>query len=269
MTNSVAYMSDSFEARKNTQASMMTLGVAGLIALIFILVKMDFPTFETPIVDNAVEVNLNIPEELAPTIGGGGGGGGGNPVQASGPAGTAYTPPQPGEKDDVKDVEENNDKESPAILKPDNAKPKATKINSNQSVVKTEPKPVVETPTPPKPKAVLGKTVGGSNTGGGTADNYDRAGGSGNGSGVGNGDGIAGRGNGAGGGNGTGNGPGTGPKNFGTKVLNIANQSFEDEFNENAKVAMAPQAMPAVATPATNSASGNSWNTTLHNSDLM
>jgi len=238
MTNSVAYMSDSFEARKNTQASMMTLGVAGLIVLIFILVKMDFPTFETPIVDNAVEVNLNIPEELAPTIGGGGGGGGGNPVQASGPAGVAYSPPQPGEKDDVKDIEDNNDKESPAILKPDHAKPKATKINSNQSIVKAEPKPVVETPTPPRPKAVLGKTVGGSNTGGGTAENYDRAGGSGNGSGVGNGDGIAGRGNGAGGGNGTGNGPGTGPKNFGTKVLNIANQSFEDEFNENAKVAM-------------------------------
>jgi hypothetical protein len=239
MNNSVAYMSDSFETRKNTQASMITLGVAGLMLLIFILIKMDFPTFEHPIVDNAVEVNLNIPEEeLAPIVGGGGGGGGGNPVQATGAAGTAYSPTQPGEKDEVKDIEDNNDKESPAILKPDHAKPKATKINSNQSVVKVEPKPIVETPTPPKPKAVLGKTVGGSSTGGGTADNYDRAGGSRNGSGVGTGDGIAGRGNGAGGGNGTGNGPGTGPKNFGTKVLNIANQSFEDEFNENAKVAM-------------------------------
>jgi hypothetical protein len=239
MNNSVAYMSDSFEAKKNTQASMITLGVAGLILLIFIMIKMDFPTFELPIVDNAVEVNLNIPEEIAPTIGGGGGGGGGNPVQATGPAGTAYSPPQPGEKEDVKDIEDNKDKESPAILKPDNAKPRATKINSNQSVVKTDPKPIVETPTPPKPKAVLGKTVGGAGTGGGVADNYDRAGGKGNGSGVGNGDGISGgNGNGAGGGNGTGNGLGTGPKNFGTKVLNIANQSFEDEFNENAKVAM-------------------------------
>jgi hypothetical protein len=238
MNNSVAYMSDSFETRKNTRASMFTLGVAGLMLLIFFLVKMDFPTFEIPVTDTAVEVNLNIPEEVAPVIRGGGGGGGGNPVQATGPRGTAYSPPQPGEKEDVKDIDDNNDKESPPILKPDNAKPTATKINSNKSVVKAVPKEVVETPTPPKPKAVLGKTLGGSGTGGGVAENYDRSGGRGNGSNVGNGNGITGNGNGAGGGNGTGTGPGSGPKSFGTKVLQISNQSFEDEFNENAKVAM-------------------------------
>ena len=239
MTNSVTYMTDSFETRKNTQASMFTLGVAGLMLLIFILIKMDFPSFEVPVVDNSVEVNLNLPpEEIAPKIGGGGGGGGGNPVQATGPAGTAYTPPQPGEKEDVKDIEDNNDKETPPILKPDNAKPAATKINSSKSVIKTQPKEIVETPTPPRPKAVLGKTLGGSGTGGGVTDNYDRSGGKGNGSNVGNGNGITGTGNGAGGGNGTGTGPGTGPKSFGTKILSISNQSFEDEFNENAKVAV-------------------------------
>ena len=239
MNNSAAYMTDSFETRKNTQATMITLGVGGLMLLIFILIKMDFPKFEIPIVDNAVEVNLNIPDEPAPVIRGGGGGGGGNPVQATGKAGTAYSPPQPGEKEDVKDIEDNNDKETPPVLKPDNSKPKANKINSNQSIVKTDPKPIVETPTPPKPKAVLGKTLGGSSTGGGTSDDYDRSGGKGNGSGVGNGNGTyGGTGNGAGGGNGTGTGLGTGPKSFGTKVLQVSDQSFEDEFNENAKVAM-------------------------------
>src|SRR5258705_10046776 len=96
--HSVAYMSDSFEAKKNTQASMITLGVAGLMLLIFFLIKFDFPTIEPPIFDNAVEVNLDIPDEIAPVIGGGGGGGGGNPVQAIGQAGTAYSPPQPGIK---------------------------------------------------------------------------------------------------------------------------------------------------------------------------
>jgi hypothetical protein len=238
MNNSVAYMSDSFEAKKNAQASMMTLGLAGLVLLIFFLIKMDFPTFEPPIVDNAVEVNLNIPDEVAPIVRGGGGGGGGNPVQATGPAGTAYNPPQPGEKDDAKDIED-NDKESPPVLKPDNPKPTATKINTNHSVVKTEPKPIIETPTPPRPKAVLGKTLGGTATGGGTADNYDRSGYKGTGNGVGDGPGSGGgTGTGNGGGNGPGSGPGTGPKNFGTKVLTVANQSFEDEFNENAKVAM-------------------------------
>lgn len=240
MNNSVAYMSDSFEAKKNARASMFTLGVAGLIALFFFLVKMGLPTLEIPqIADNSIEVSLNVPDEIAPLVGGGGGGGGGNNVQANGPRGTAYSPPQPGEKDDVKDVDDNNDKEAPTILKPDRPKPTATKINSNQSVVKTDPKPVIETPAPPKPKAVLGKTLGGSGTGGGVADNYDRPGGKGNGSGVGTGNGSnGGSGNGTGGGNGTGSGVGTGPKNFGTKTFSVSNQSFEDEFNENAKVAM-------------------------------
>jgi len=232
-------MSDSFETKKNTRASMFTLGVAGLMLLIFFLVKMDFPSFETPNMDNAVEVNLNIPDEIAPVVGGGGGGGGGNNVQATGEKGIAYSPPQPGEKEDVKDIDDNNDKETPPILKPSNPKPTATKINSNKSIVKTTPKEIVETPPPPRPKAVMGKTTGGSKTGGGVADNYDRSGGKGNGDGVGNGNGVnGGNGNGAGGGNGAGNGLGTGPKNFGTKTLAISNQSFEDEFNENAKVAM-------------------------------
>jgi hypothetical protein len=239
MNNSVAYMSDSFETKKNTRASMFTLGVAGLMLLIFFLIKMDFPSFEVPNIDNAVEVNLNIPDEIAPVIGGGGGGGGGATVQATGPRGTAYSPPQPGEKEDVKDIDDNNDKETPPILKPDNPKPTATKINSNKSVVKVKPKEIIETPAPQRPKAVLGKTLGGNGNGGGVADNYDKSGGKGNGSGVGNGNGLnGGNGNGAGGGNGTGNGLGSGPKNFGTKTLAISNQSFEDEFNENAKVAM-------------------------------
>jgi len=238
MNNSVAYMSDSFETKKNARASMFTLGVAGLMLLIFFLVKMDFPSFEIPNIDNAVEVNLNIPDEPAPVIRGGGGGGGGTNVQATGPKGSAYSTPQPGQKEDVKDIDDNNDKETPPILKPDNPKPTATKINSNKSIVKTEPKQVVETPAPPKPKAIMGKTLGGSNTGGGVADNYDKSGGKGNGSNVGNGNGITGNGNGAEGGAGTGTGPGTGPKSFGTKVLAISNQSFEDEFNENGKVAM-------------------------------
>ena len=240
MNNSVAYMSDSFEAKKNARASMFTLGVAGLMLLIFFLVKMTLPALEIPpVADNSVEVSLDVPDEIAPVVGGGGGGGGGNNVQASGQRGTAYSPPQPGEKEDVRDVDDNNDKEAPTILKPDKPKPTATRIDANKSIVKTTPKQVVETPAPPTPKAVMGKTLGGSSTGGGVADNYDKPGGKGTGNGVGNGPGSGGRnGSGSGGGNGPGSGPGTGPKSFGTKSFSISNQSFEDEFNENAKVAM-------------------------------
>jgi hypothetical protein len=237
---SVAYMSDAFETKKNTQASMITLGVAISIFLLFLLWKLPLPTRQDiPLFADLVEVNIDIPEEIAPTIGGGGGGGGGNIVQATGPKGTAYSPPQSA-KDDVKDIPDINDKETTPIVKPDVAKPKATKIDAANSVVKAKPKPVVYTPAPQKPKAVLGKTIGGDKTGGGVTDNYNRSGGNtGGGNGVGNNIGNGGNtGGGNGGGNGPGNGLGTGPKNFGTKRLQITNQSFEDDFNENASVAM-------------------------------
>lgn len=237
---SVAYMSDAFEKKKNTQASMITLGVAGSIFLLFLLWRLPLPEkINIPILADLVEVNMDIPDEPAPKIGGGGGGGGGNIVQATGPKGTAFSPPQ-SEKDDVKDIPDMHDKETTPIVKPDVPKPKAVKIDGANSVVKAKPKPVVETPAVQKPKAVLGKTLGGNGNGGGVADNYNRSGGNtGGGNGVGNG---PGNGGGTGGGNGGGNGPGDGigrgPKSFGTKYLQIADQNFEDDFNEDAKILM-------------------------------
>ncbi len=195
MNNAYA-MSASFEARKNQQATMITGGFAALMVLLMLLIKWQLPVFETPVTFNDIEVSINLPEEKFAT----GGGGGGNPVQATGPAGIAKeAPPPPGTNEDSKDIVDDNDKTSPAIVKPVNPKPTATKINESKSVVKTEPKPVIETPAPPKPKAVVGRTLTGSGTGGGVADNYDRSGGRGNGYGVGN-------------GNGTGSGAGNGPK---------------------------------------------------------
>jgi hypothetical protein len=210
--NNAYIMSASFEARKNQQATMITTGFAGLMVLLMFLIKWQLPVFEKPIADTGIEVQLNLPEE--PQKFASGGGGGGNPVQATGPAGVApYVPPTPGTKDESKDLADDNDKTNPEVLKPNNPKPTATKINENHSVVKTEPKPVIETPAPPRPKAVLGRTVTGTGKGGGVADNYDRSGGSGNGSGVGTGNGNdGGRGNGNGGGNGTGTGAGNGPR---------------------------------------------------------
>src|SRR6188474_2908361 len=101
---SVAYMSDAFEAKKNTQASMITLGVAISIFLLFLLWKLPLPVHQDiPMFADLVEVNIDIPEEIAPKIGGGGGGGGGNIVQATGPKGTAFSPPQ-NAKEDVNDI---------------------------------------------------------------------------------------------------------------------------------------------------------------------
>jgi hypothetical protein len=149
---------------------------------------------------------------------------------------TAYTPPQPVKAvaDDVKDVEtdDRDDNDAPAIRKPVVAKPNATRIDDNNKTVKqttaTVPQPVTQ--APPKPRAVLGRTTGGNGNGGNGAETYK----------PGTGEGIA-------GGSGDQGRPGGNPngtnyngqrKTFGTKVFNIPNQSFEDDFNQNAKIAV-------------------------------
>jgi len=205
-------MSASLEAKYRSQAGMITAGFAGLMLLLMFLLKWDMTAIVKIPESPAIEVELNLPEE-EPAIRTTGGGGGGNPVQAAEPPGIAKAvPPEPGDKDDSKNIDENNDKEATPIVKPTVSKPKATKI-TNTSVVKAAPKPIVETPAPPKPKAVLGKTTTGAGKGGGSADNYDKAGGTGTGYGVGNGSGTGGgTGTGNGGGNGSGNGGGNGPK---------------------------------------------------------
>ena len=212
--NNTYVMSASFEARKNSQAAMITAGFAGMMVLLMFLMRWSLPAIERPIASQGIEVDLNIEDPLPAKILGGGGGGG-NPVKAAGHPGIAKaTPPPPGVKDESKDIETNDDdKTKPAILKPTNPKP-VHKIVENAALVKTPPKPViVENPAPPRPKAVLGKTVSGTGSGGNEATTYSRPGGSGKGNGVGNGDGYdGGRGNGHGGGNGTGSGTGNGPR---------------------------------------------------------
>ena len=209
-------MSESLAAKYRQKAWMITGGFVGFMILLLILLKWPLPKFEPVAQDTGIEVEINLPPEPEPEPQSlaDGGGGGGNPVQASGPAGIApHVPPTPGTTDDSKDIEEDPDEAAPKILKPDVVKKEATKINENKSVVKADPKPVVETPAPRVPKAVLGKTTTGTGRGGGAAEDYDRPGGRGTGDGVGNGSGTGGgRGNGVGGGNGTGSGSGSGPK---------------------------------------------------------
>jgi len=192
MNNAYA-MSASLEAKYRNQAYMITAGFAVFAILLMFLLKWKMVMPEIAINDPGIEVELNLPPDPPePETKDNGGGGGGNPVQAAGAAGIAsYTPPAPGESEYSKDIEEYNDKESPTVTKPTVVKPKATTI-TNTSVAKVEPKPVVETPAPKVPKAVLGKTTTGTGKGGGSVEDYDRPGGRGNGGGVGNGNGTGG-----------------------------------------------------------------------------
>ncbi len=166
MNNAYA-MSATLESRKNSQATMITAGFAGLMVLLMFLLKWKLPVFEKIVPEPGIEVQLNLPEE--PVLIAKGGGGGGNPVHAAGPGRNSPSiAPAPGMKDDSKDIEEDNDKENPEVLKPNNPKPNATKID-NSSVLRQPSETGVETPAPPppKPKAVVGKTLTGSGKGGG------------------------------------------------------------------------------------------------------
>lgn len=264
--NNAYVMSASLEAKNRSQAYMITAGFAGLMILIMFLLKWKLPVFENNNEIVGIEVELNLPEE--PEVLADGGGGGGNPVQATGPAGIAsYTPPTPGENLDSKDIEENNDKESPAVIKPVVAKPKATTI-TNTSIVKAEPKPVVEIPAPKVPKAVLGKTTTGTGKGGGSTDDYDRSGGKGNGYGVGNGNGTGGgTGNGTGGGNGNGSGSGSGPKVMGGDRKIVRYYSFQGDLDKAtiyANINVSPEGVGKFVSIAKGSSnSSNSYKTAI------
>lgn len=231
MNNQLSMTAD-FEKEKNIKASAITFGIAGALLLLFIFVKWPLPSEPQVATEEFIEVNLGSgdlgsgdDQPLLP----------GEPAPAEQPA---YTPPQPqpvkAVADNAKDIEtdDREENDAPAIRKPVVAKPNATKIDEDNKTAKptnnTTPQPVTQ--APPRPKAVLGRTTGGNGNGGNGADSYK----------PGTGEGIAGgQGDqGVPGGSPTGTSYTGTPKNFGVRVLNIPNQSFEDDFNENAKVAV-------------------------------
>jgi len=229
-------MMQSFEREKNRQAMMITIGVALAMLFTFILWKWPLPKIEIPPQLTYVEVQL---EDFPPDVKFGGGGGGGNKVQADQEKGIAKASVPPGVPDETKELRaDDKDEEAPAVNKTVATKPEAKTINQNASIVKTNPKPIVETPAPPKPKAVAGKTLSGTGTGGGTADKYDIAGGDkGGGTGVGKGPGYGGNsGGGTGGGNGTGFGTGNGPKRVSGNRTLITSVKLDAGENISGKV---------------------------------
>lgn len=224
-------MTAEFERQKNIKASAITLGIGGLLLLLFIIIKFPLSAEHDPPLpaEEFMEVNLGSGDV---------GSGNDQPLLPGEPAPAqqvAYTPPQAVQSDvaDAKDVEtdDRDDNDAPVIRKPTVASTTATRIDNNNKVVKTTPAPApVVAQAPPRPKATMGRTTGGNGNGGNGADTYKP----GTGEGIAGGTGDQGR---PGGDPNGRNYSGT-PKNFGVRVLNLPAQSFEDEFNENAKVAM-------------------------------
>jgi hypothetical protein len=233
--NSFAHMHTHFERKKNLKASAYTIVICGALFFLFFFLQWTLPQTPTPIVDEGIEVNLGNSEtgsgDIAPQLPG-------TPSNAEQttvappPSAAAIQPKQNITADENGEEEINNNTK---IIKPTTkTKPANTAVAKKQSdntIAAPTPKPVM-------PKAVYkgGLTTG---NGGNNADSYNGikdqgiAGGKGD------------QGNPNGNPNSdsyTGNG-GTGKSGVsirsGLSGRGIAHlPSFQDEFNENAKVAV-------------------------------
>lgn len=232
-------MNDHFESRKNIKATSYTALICGLLLAVFLLVRWTLPEIPPPPVEEGIEVNLGNSDRGLGTD---------QPFLPGKPAPSdqqAYTPPKPAVADNtsVKDIEtDDKDPDAPAVIKPNVTKPNATKVPEKE-IVKNEPvrnPQPVNTPAPPvrRAKAEM-KGVNGTGTGGNEADSYKKGGN----------EGIA-------GGSGDQGRPGGSPdsKNYdgpggrGNSGVSISRglqgrritgmPSFEDDFNENAKIAV-------------------------------
>ncbi|MCC7401167.1 MAG: hypothetical protein IT214_06750 [Chitinophagaceae bacterium] len=170
MNNTIA-MSASFEARKNSQATMITFAFAGMMFLLMYFIRWTIPQIPIPTIDEGIEVNIGTSDK---------GFGTDQPLIPGDPAPTqsvATSVPVTEKSDikDAKDFEENNDKEAVAVLKPKVSKPDSKEVNkeTKQTVKATKPQEVV-VPKPEKPKAVLNRVVGSNGSGGNGADSYQK-----------------------------------------------------------------------------------------------
>lgn len=230
---------DNFEAEKNIRASVYTLIVCVLLLIALLVIKWTLATIPPPPEEEGIEVNLGNSDQ---------GLGDDQPFLPGKPAPSnqeAYVPPKASNTpvEEAKDFEtDDKDEEAPVVKKPPVVKPNATKVPEKEIVKAPAVKNPLPTsppaPTPPKPKAVF-KGVSGTGTGGNEADSYKKGGNQG----------IAGgRGDqGAPGGNpdsdnytggGSGSGSGVAIKTglSGRRITRIP--SFEDDFNENARIAV-------------------------------
>lgn len=230
--NNVISMSADFERQKNIRAAALTAAITGAVLLLIILIKLTTPPKVEPVVDDFVEIQL-------PNLGSSDVGSGtdqpllpGDPAQAQQ---TAYSPPQPSHASDeaVKDITNDDEKsnDAPPLTKPAVSKPDATKINTETKVVKTNnTTPAPPAIVPPRPKATLGKTIGGNGNGGNGADTYKPGTGEGQGGGPGD--------QGVHGGDPNGKSYTGTPRNMGVRVISIPSQSFEDDFKESGKIVL-------------------------------
>ncbi len=229
------------ETDKNVKAGTYTGAICGALLMLCFLISWTTPPPEVPVIEDGIEVNLGNSDQglgdEAPRI----------PGPPAAQEEEINSPPktQLTQADEAREVQtDDNDKEAPeaVVPKPAAAKPESKKIPIKETTVKnTKPQPQVvdnPAPAPKKPTAVYkGGTATG--TGGNDADTWNAsknqgvAGGKGDqGKAGGNPDSDSYTGNGGSGNSGVSISRGL----QGRRISRLP--SFEDDFNENAKVAI-------------------------------
>ncbi len=234
-------MSQDFETSKNVKAGTITGVICGGLFLLFFLVSWSAPVIQEPVFEEGLEVNLGIDDDGSGDV---------QPLRPGPPSAAepvVSTPPKTvnAPVQEAKAVEtDDNDEEAPDVHvpKPKVSNPNSTVIPKETTVKNTNPKPqqpVVEQPKPaPRPKATY-KGGDGSGPGGNNADSWNDSKSEGNTTGSGdrgkiNGDPNSKNYDGFGG---NGNGSYTIQGNLKGRSI-VRQPSFQDEFNENAKVAV-------------------------------
>jgi outer membrane biosynthesis protein TonB len=234
-------MQASFEKEKNLKASAYTGTICVLLFLLFFFLQWTLPQIPAPNFGEGIEVNLGNSEtglgDVAPQ----------SPGEPSATAETQSAPPQntPQTAEQKIQADEYDDGDAPSVHKSESKTPPKPITETRTVVKKPSPEAVANpTPAPPKPKAVF---KGGTSTtsSGNRADSYNGvrdqgiAGGKGDqGHPNGNPNSDSYKGNAASGNGGSG---GTGGVSIrsgldGRRITRLP--SFEDDFNENAKVAV-------------------------------
>jgi len=231
-------MSPAFEKEKNIKAALYTGIFCAILIIVFFFTRWTLPQIAPPAPEEGIEVNLGNSDQglgdVAPQI----------PGEPAAAQEEEYSPPAqsqpaPTQEENIQG-DENEADDAPIVNK--NPKPVVKPANTNTPTVAT-PKPNTQpianpTPAPPHPKAIYkGGTSNG--TGGNGADSYNGvrnqgiAGGRGDqGSPNGNPNSDSYKGNASSGRSGVSIRSGLGGRRF-TRL-----PSFQDEFNENAKVAV-------------------------------
>jgi hypothetical protein len=240
MTNAL-YMQVSFEREKNIKATAITALICLLLFLAFVFLQWTLPQIPAPTMGEGIEVNLGNSEtglgDIAPAIPG-------NPSATQDPINTPPNVNNAAKSEQKITGDELGDEpvatNTTAANKPTENTAKNTKPNANKPIVTATP--VV---APPKPKALF-KGGTSTTTSGNGADTYNGvknqgiAGGKGDqGNPNGNPNSDSYQGNAASGKSGIGNGGNGVSIRSGLDGRRITKlPSFEDDFNENAKVAI-------------------------------